>query len=192
MKINGTIFSKPQQDQLKRGIGAELDKVVAKIDGMLNYIGDWANGNEYHENDIVTWARDGHLYEVIKAHTSNATRVPSNTEYYKAMTETKYIKHTYSNIGAQQITEIINIFKKAKNGKNVYAIEGFTVYTPSLVGSYAEAYSIGMEISLQSPVGARISCLHIEGDKIDKLTYITKNSDITKSTITTIDIIEEV
>lgn len=26
MKINGTIFSKPQQDQLKRGIGAELDK----------------------------------------------------------------------------------------------------------------------------------------------------------------------
>lgn len=32
MKINGTIFSKPQQDQLKRGIGAELDKVVAKVD----------------------------------------------------------------------------------------------------------------------------------------------------------------
>lgn len=32
MKINGTIFSKPQQDQLKRGIGTELDKVVAKVD----------------------------------------------------------------------------------------------------------------------------------------------------------------
>lgn len=32
MKINGTIFSKPQQDQLKRGIGAKLDKVVAKVD----------------------------------------------------------------------------------------------------------------------------------------------------------------
>lgn len=29
MKINGTIFSKPQQDQLKRGIGAELEKVIA-------------------------------------------------------------------------------------------------------------------------------------------------------------------
>lgn len=29
MKINGTIFSKPQQDQLKRGIGAELDKIAA-------------------------------------------------------------------------------------------------------------------------------------------------------------------
>lgn len=46
MKINGTIFSKPQQDQLKRGIGVELDKVVAKVDGMLNYRGDWASGNE--------------------------------------------------------------------------------------------------------------------------------------------------
>lgn len=29
MKTNGTIFSKPQQDQLKRGIGAELEKVIA-------------------------------------------------------------------------------------------------------------------------------------------------------------------
>lgn len=32
MKINGTIFSKPQQDQLKRGIGEELNKVVAKVE----------------------------------------------------------------------------------------------------------------------------------------------------------------
>lgn len=31
MKINGTIFSKPQQDQLKRAISAELDKVVTKV-----------------------------------------------------------------------------------------------------------------------------------------------------------------
>lgn len=36
MKINGTIFSKPQQDQLKRGIGTELDKVVAKVDDVDN------------------------------------------------------------------------------------------------------------------------------------------------------------
>ena len=34
MEINGTIFSKPQQDQLKRGIGTELDKVVAKVDDL--------------------------------------------------------------------------------------------------------------------------------------------------------------
>lgn len=93
MKINATIFSKPQQDQLKRGIGAELDKVAAKIDSMLNYRGDWASGNEYHENDVVTWGTDGHLYEVIKAHTSSSTINPSNTEYYKAMTATR-AKHT--------------------------------------------------------------------------------------------------
>lgn len=36
MKINGTIFSKPQQDQLKRGIGTELDKVVKKVDDVDN------------------------------------------------------------------------------------------------------------------------------------------------------------
>lgn len=93
MKINGTIFSKPQQDQLKRGIGTELDKVVAKVDDvdkrMLNYMGDWASGNEYHENDVVTWGTDGHLYEVIKAHTSSATFNPDNPEYYKAMTVSK-------------------------------------------------------------------------------------------------------
>lgn len=38
MKINGTIFSKPQQDQLKRGIGTELDKVVAKVDNLKKRI----------------------------------------------------------------------------------------------------------------------------------------------------------
>lgn len=32
MKFNGTIFSKPQQDQLKENIGNELEKVSAKID----------------------------------------------------------------------------------------------------------------------------------------------------------------
>lgn len=87
MKINGTIFSKPQQDQLKRGIGAELGKVSAKVDDvdkrMLNYMGDWATGNEYHENDVVTY--NGNLYEVVQNGTSNTT--PDATpSMYKAMT----------------------------------------------------------------------------------------------------------
>lgn len=90
MKFNGTIFSKPQQDQLKEKIGGELEKVTAKVDEvdarMLNYTGDWATDNEYHEKDIVTWEEDGQLYEVIKAHTSSNTLKPGNTEYYKAMT----------------------------------------------------------------------------------------------------------
>lgn len=46
MKINGTTFSKPQQDQLRRAI--------ASGGSGLNYKGDWASGNEYHENDVVT------------------------------------------------------------------------------------------------------------------------------------------
>ena len=109
MKINGTIFSKPQQDQLKRGIGAELDKVVAKVEDvdarMLNYMGDWASGNEYHENDVVTYSDN--LYEVIKAHTSSSTIEPSNTEYYKAMTASAAINvkiHTVNNV--EDITQL--------------------------------------------------------------------------------------
>lgn len=46
MKINGTIFSKPQQDQLKRGIGTELDKVVAKVDDAW-YLDPVDDSNEF-------------------------------------------------------------------------------------------------------------------------------------------------
>ena len=103
MKFNGTIFSKPQQDQLKEVIGKELEAVVEKVNDvdarMLNYTGDWVTDNEYHENDVVTWANDGHLYEVIKAHTSSSTIDPSNAEYYKAMTSRKYTKITFSTSG---------------------------------------------------------------------------------------------
>ena len=98
MKFNGATFNKAQQDQLKKKVGAELDDVIKKVDDvdsrMLNYTGDWVTGNEYHENDVVTWANDGHLYEVIKAHTSSATINPSNTEYYKAMTSTRLLAYT--------------------------------------------------------------------------------------------------
>ena len=94
MKFNGATFNKAQQDQLKKKVGAELDDVIKKVDEvdsrMLNYAGDWVTGNEYHENDVVTWNKDGHLYEVIKAHTSSSIIDPSNAEYYKAMTATKY------------------------------------------------------------------------------------------------------
>lgn len=103
MKFNGATFNKAQQDQLKKKVGAELDDVIKKVDEvdsrMLNYTGDWVTDNEYHENDVVTWADDGHLYEVIKAHTSSATLKPSNTEYYKAMTAREYTKITFSQTG---------------------------------------------------------------------------------------------
>lgn len=105
MKFNGATFNKAQQDQLKKKVGAELDEVIKKVEDvdarMLNYTGDWVTGNEYHENDVVTWGTDGHLYEVIKAHTSSSTIDPSNTEYYKAMTARKFqsIKGTIDNSG---------------------------------------------------------------------------------------------
>ena len=95
MKFNGSIFSKPQQDQLKENIGNELEKVSAN---MLNYKGNWIDGDEYHENDVVTWDNDGHLYEVIKAHTSSDTIKPDNTQYYKAMTSTKLKGKSFTNV----------------------------------------------------------------------------------------------
>ena len=59
----------------------------------LSYKGDWATNTAYNINDCVTWT-DGHLYEVIKAHTSSSTIDPSNTEYYKAMTSTRLLTYT--------------------------------------------------------------------------------------------------
>lgn len=99
MRFNGATFNKAQQDQLKNKVGAELDDVIKKVDEvdsrMLNYTGDWVTGNEYHENDVVTW-KDGNLYEVIKSHTSSSTINPSKAQYYKAMTANRYYGKTYS------------------------------------------------------------------------------------------------
>ena len=51
----------------------------------LVYKGDWVTNTAYNVNEVVTGA-DGHLYEVIKAHTSSDTLKPGYKEYYKAMT----------------------------------------------------------------------------------------------------------
>lgn len=111
MKFNGATFNKAQQDQLKKKVGADLEAVIAKVDDvdsrMLNYTGDWVTDNEYHENDVVTWGTNGHLYEVIKAHTSSSTIDPSNTVYYKAMTATKY---KTTNFNLANTTGIIKFF----------------------------------------------------------------------------------
>lgn len=61
----------------------------------LTYKGDWATNTEYNVNECVTWT-DGHLYQVIKAHTSSSTMDPSNSEYYKAMTASKYYSKSYN------------------------------------------------------------------------------------------------
>ena len=123
MKFNGTIFSKPQQDQLKEVIGKEVEKVVEKVNDvdarMLNYTGDWVTDNEYHENDAVTWS-NGNLYEVIKAHTSSSTINPSNTEYYKAMTASKYAIITKTPDATLSNNEFATISDAIGKGKSVY------------------------------------------------------------------------
>lgn len=114
MKFNGTIFSKPQQDQLKENIGNELEKVS---DRMLNYKGEWVDREEYHENDIVTWT-DGRLYEVIKAHTSSNTLKPGNTEYYKAMTPYKYTSESFRPLNKNNATVLQNFVSKIASNMN--------------------------------------------------------------------------
>lgn len=88
----------------------------------LSYKGDWATNTAYDVNNCVTWT-DGHLYEVIKAHTSSSTIDPSNTEYYKAMTEDK-LKTT--NLGTvnktktAELTKIINtVYSNIAKGRAV-------------------------------------------------------------------------
>lgn len=82
----------------------------------LTYKGDWVTNTAYNVNDCVTWT-DGHLYEVIKAHTSSDTLAPSNTEYYKAMTASKAetVKIAYNaNITGELLTKMVDAQDKGK------------------------------------------------------------------------------
>ena len=70
MKFNGTIFSKPQQDQLKENIGNELEKVSANA---MKYRGTWALNMQCHTNDVVTFGTE--LFVALKD--SNGKVYPS-------------------------------------------------------------------------------------------------------------------
>lgn len=73
----------------------------------LSYKGDWVTNTAYNVNECVTWT-DGHLYQVIKAHTSSSTIDPSNTEYYKAMTATKLQAHSFNVSNTTGTTAFVN------------------------------------------------------------------------------------
>lgn len=61
----------------------------------LSYKGDWTTNTTYAVNDCVTWAADGHMYQVIKAHTSSSSFDPDNAEYYKPMTNKTFSEVVY-------------------------------------------------------------------------------------------------
>ena len=143
MRFSGATFNKAQQDQLKKKVGAELDELSSR---MLNYTGDWVTGNEYQENDVVTWNKDGHLYEVIKAHTSSSTIDPSNTEYYKAMTASK----------SEQITLNYN-----------------SILTPELITKLTDAQDEGRQIKVKLPVPNQPIVITPSVDALDIYGYTT-------------------
>ena len=80
----------------------------------LVYKGDWATNTAYDVNEVVT-GTDGQLYEVIKAHTSSNTLKPSNTGYYKAMTNIAIKSARYATNNATQRTNAINLIKAKRN-----------------------------------------------------------------------------
>lgn len=83
MKFNGTIFSKPQQDQLKEVIGKDLEATVEKVNetakNSLRYAGNWDRSTTYHKNDVVT--KEIGIFIALNDNTNND---PSfNTENWK-------------------------------------------------------------------------------------------------------------
>ena len=89
----------------------------------LVYKGDWVTNTAYNVNDIVTWNNNGHLYEVIKAHTSSASIKPDNTEYYKAMTATKYKQYTFNLSTESERINLTSLSSEVQNGKRMFIID---------------------------------------------------------------------
>ena len=159
----------------------------------LSYKGDWVTNTAYNVNECVTWT-DGHLYQVIKEHTSSSTIDPSNTEYYKAMTATKYIKHTYTAITNNERQEIFSILKKAKTGKNILLMQGSNIFQVTHA-STSTFELISTNYITGSSTYAEILIAQVTNFSISKMTVSLKNSGVTitsSAIIENVEIYEEV
>lgn len=194
MKFNGTIFSKPQQDQLKEKIGNELEKVSAKVDEvdarMLNYKGDWVEGYEYHENDIVTWTDNGNLYEVIKSHTSSTSIKPNNTEYYKAMTTKGYYYKIYGNNVGERTSAVSDITYALNSNRRAFCyitqINGYKIRLDfsEIVTSYNGVVATGIHRDAENDYYPAIILLYLSKDVLEISKIILQNTGITRLNLT--------
>lgn len=94
----------------------------------LRYKGNWVTDTAYSVNDCVTWTNDGHLYEVIKAHTSSASFDPDNPEYYQVMTTKKWQTTEFSTWNAASRNTLLNIVKKNADALIRIVFEGALAY----------------------------------------------------------------
>ena len=102
----------------------------------LSYKGDWVTNTAYNVNECVTWT-DGHLYQVIKAHTSSDTLTPSNTEYYKAMTASEPTKYELDLSTSDGRNTLVSLSQAAKQGKRVVVIDSENfIYSINKVTNY--------------------------------------------------------
>ena len=138
---------------------------------MLNYTGDWVKNNEYHENDVVTWGTNGHLYKVIKAHTSSTTKSPNNPTFYKAMETTKIINTDYILAQVSISSVISTIYQIANQG---------IPCNIAVVTQNNNAYS-NMQISKLENSAITLSCL-TEDDQIKIITLkLESNKPVTNT-----------
>lgn len=138
---------------------------------MLNYTGDWVKGTEYHENDVVTWDTNGHLYMVIKAHKSSTTNSPNNPTYYKAMETRKIINSDYILAQVSLSSVISTIYQIANQGIPC----DIAVVTQNNI-----AYN-NMQISKLESSAITLSCL-TEDDQIKIITLkLESNKPVTNT-----------
>lgn len=159
----------------------------------LSYKGDWVTNTAYNVNECVTWT-DGHLYEVIKEHTSSDTLAPSNTEYYKAMTATKYQKSTFNLSKASDILLFFNTLSKISSATSAIECSGFdgdgtTIFTLGSKNFSGDIMSLNaskiysnnnVKEFIVKVTSSAVSFFTKEGNTLTAFTPSSKNFSITK------------
>ena len=121
MKFNGTIFSKPQQDQLKENIGNELEKVSAKIDEV-----DARTKLKEHSFDIGVQSGRNQFVNYVRTNIANISFIKDhngtiykNIEKYADAVSMSKIIANYDTYGRIDSIIITTMFVKTNN-EHVY------------------------------------------------------------------------
>ena len=155
----------------------------------LSYKGDWVTNTAYNVNECVTWT-DGHLYQVIKAHTSSSTIDPSNTEYYKAMTAAKYIKHTLNMGTTEGRSALTSIAKKGtSDGKRIFVVTGTRIMPLYNTGGLTQFVDILADVNGASFLGVLIEAIVVGSSSATKWTAQIKDSGVTHNAVNLSDIL---
>lgn len=93
---------------------AKIAQLISAGDYLV-YKGNWLTGTAYEQNDCVTWSTNGHMYKIVKSHTSSASIDPDNAEYYTPMTDKTFSEMVYD---LSDSTSKANFFTNLNNMDN--------------------------------------------------------------------------